>query len=643
MKQLLMCAACVACAAAGPAQASPAALHPAATGTEPLTPERAVHFRRISDLQFSPDASALACVVSEATDAGPEAHIWMADIARGQFHQFTFSSRSDSAPQWSPDGKRLAFLSSRGGDSQVWAMPIDGGEASRITAAPRGVTAFRWSPDGTRMAYLAARAAAHSEPSDPVVADREQDLEQVWLVDVASRQARQLTDRAMRIDELAWPAQHLLALATEHPRSDAWDREIYRIDVASGSFAVIARPPPPIARLVPSPSGRAVAFTGTATQGPIPHDLFVLEAGAVQDRSAALDRAVLDARWQDEATTVVRVATGFATALYRLRAGQPPTPIDLPYSVRAFDVAHDGTIAFVGVGFDRLPELYVKPRDGAVYPLGRVQDASWDRAALVAPEIFGFASEGGVRIEAALFKPVHTAPGRRDPLVLLVHGGPNSSFSADYFWFNAWPQLLVAHGYQVLLVNPRGSTGYGEAFAKADRGDEGGGDYRDVMAALDHVLARGQADPARLGIGGWSYGGQMTAWAIGHTARFSAAVVGAGVFDQAAEFGTENGMAADEWQFGTPWSNPEVFARNSPATFIGHAKTPTLILHGDADRNNPIGQSQALYRALKHLGVEAEFVVYPGEPHLPRRADHQRDILERMLRWFDGHLGPAKR
>jgi dipeptidyl aminopeptidase/acylaminoacyl peptidase len=404
---------------------------------------------------------------------------------------------------------------------------------------------------------------------------------------------------------------------------------------------VIARPPPPIAWLVPSPSGRAVAFAGTAIQGPIPHDLFVLDATGVHDRSAALDRAVLEARWQDEATVVVRTATGFRTALYRLRADEPPSPIELPCSARAFDVARDGTVAFVGVGFDRLPELYVKPPNGAARPLGRIQDASWDRVALVAPEIFRFTSFDGSRIEAALFKPARTAPRPRDPLVLLVHGGPNSSFSADYFWFNAWPQLLVARGYQVLLVNPRGSTGYGEAFVKADRGDLGGGDYRDLMTAVDQVLARGETDPARLGIGGWSYGGEMTAWAIGHTERFKAAVVGAGVFDQAAEFGTENGVAGDEWQFGTPWNNPDVFARNSPSTFIGHARTPVLIVHGDADRNNPIGQSQALYRALKYLGVETELVVYPGEPHLPRRANHQRDILERMLRWFDGHLGPA--
>jgi dipeptidyl aminopeptidase/acylaminoacyl peptidase len=158
------------------------------------------------------------------------------------------------------------------------------------------------------------------------------------------------------------------------------------------------------------------------------------------------------------------------------------------------------------------------------------------------------------------------------------------------------------------------------------------------MAALDRVISRGEVDPRRVGIGGWSYGGEMSAWAIGHTTRFRAAVVGAGVFDLAAELETESDPSGDEWHFGTPWDNPDAFARCSPMTFIRNARTPTLIFHGDADRDNPVGQSLGLYRALKYCGVETQLVVYPGEPHLPRRARHQVDIMEQMLVWFDQHL-----
>jgi dipeptidyl aminopeptidase/acylaminoacyl peptidase len=198
--------------------------------------------------------------------------------------------------------------------------------------------------------------------------------------------------------------------------------------------------------------------------------------------------------------------------------------------------------------------------------------------------------------------------------------------------------MLASHGLQVLLVNPRGSNGYSESFLEANRGDWGGGDYRDLMTVLDGVLAKGGSDPERLGIGGWSYGGEMAAWAITQTNRFKAAVFGAGVFDQVAEFETENNSAGDEWYFGTPWEHPEVFARNSPSTFIRNARTPTLILGGEDDASNPVGQSKGLYRALKHLGVETQMVLYPGEGHSPRRWSSNVDMFTRILDWYDQHL-----
>jgi dipeptidyl aminopeptidase/acylaminoacyl peptidase len=174
----------------------------------------------------------------------------------------------------------------------------------------------------------------------------------------------------------------------------------------------------------------------------------------------------------------------------------------------------------------------------------------------------------------------------------------------------------------------------------ANRGDWGGGDFRDLMSVLDAVSARPEVDRARLGIGGWSYGAEMTAWAIAHTNRFRAAVAGQGVYDQTAEFLTESDPTGDAWYFGSPWEHPELFARNSPLTFVRDMRTPLLLFHGEADRTNPLGQSQMLYRALKDLGVETRLVTYPGELHLPRRRDHQIDVLERMLEWYQSHLAP---
>jgi dipeptidyl aminopeptidase/acylaminoacyl peptidase len=282
---------------------------------------------------------------------------------------------------------------------------------------------------------------------------------------------------------------------------------------------------------------------------------------------------------------------------------------------------------FVGLGYTRLPELFLQPPSGPVTQISHWQDS----AGLADAEVFRFKSFDGREVEAALMKPT----GTKLPLILYVHGGPAGNFSASY---SSWAQLLVSHGYQVLMVNPRGSTGYGEEFLKANRGDWGGGDFKDCMAAVEAVLARGDTDSNRLGIGGWSYGGFMAEWAITQTNRFKAAVSGAGLFDLAAEFGTETGPAYDEWYFGTPWENPERFAKSSPYMYIKNAKTPTLILQGENDTTDPMGQSTALYRALKRYKVETELVTYPREPHGPREEKHQLDIHTRMLGWFDRYL-----
>ena len=269
-------------------------------------------------------------------------------------------------------------------------------------------------------------------------------------------------------------------------------------------------------------------------------------------------------------------------------------------------------------------------------------NAAFDGVTLAQTSLFRTKSFDGTQIEAALMTPRDARPGEKLPLVLLVHGGPSSNFSARYGWEEAWGQMLVSHGYEVLLVNPRGSNGYSEDFLKANRGDWGGGDFRDLMAVLDAVIARGEADPDRLGIGGWSYGGEMSEWAITQTGRFKAAVVGAGVYDQQAEFETEYDPAGDEWYFGTPWEHPDMYARNSPATTIANAHTPTLIFDGLDDQNNPVGQSRGLYRALKHLGVETQMVLYPGEGHSPRKLSYNVDMFERILAWYDGHIGKAR-
>jgi dipeptidyl aminopeptidase/acylaminoacyl peptidase len=266
-------------------------------------------------------------------------------------------------------------------------------------------------------------------------------------------------------------------------------------------------------------------------------------------------------------------------------------------------------------------------------------NAAWKDVPLIAPEILKYRSFDGVEIEAALLRPAGLTAGTRAPLVVLVHGGPTGRWSDA---FNSWSQLLASRGFAVLMPNVRGSTGYGHKFVAMNRADWGGGDFKDVMAGVDHLIQIGVADPDKLGIGGWSYGGYMSAWAITQTNRFKASMVGAGMSDLATEFGTEIDSAYDEWFYGLPWENREKFQASSPMTWIQRAKTPTLILQGENDVIDPVSQSQPLYRALKRLGVPTDFVLYPRAGHGLREEKQILDCSHRIVAWFDLYVRGIK-
>lgn len=598
---LLVVAACQA-----PAQAPPPSSTPPELGV--------LDFVRLGSLAFSPDGATLA-YVARSYPQDFRSRLSILDLASGVSRELTPDGKSDRAPQWRPTGHELAYLSNRGGAPQVY---LDG---VPLTKAKHGVGAFHWSPDGAAIAYLAKDDDAPASDRGPQVADDERQLARLWILDVATREAHRVGATGYRIDDFAWRDRaQLLVAATDQPRVDAHTDRIYRAE--SDAFVEVARPPQPFRNLLVSPDGAQLAVLSTATHGPIARDLFVGPlGGTLVDVTQALDRAVVQVQWQ--ARRWMTIADGFVTRLYVDGA-----PVALPLSVGAFAV-HGDVVAFAGEDFAHPQELYLRAADGSVRQLTHVQPP----LPLAPTTIFHIPGETG-DLEAALVAPA--SPNHA--LVLLVHGGPSSRFVVGYTWELAWAQALAQHGYQVLMVNPRGSNGYSEAFVAANRGDFGGGDYRDLLAVLDAVIARGGVDPKRIGIGGWSYGGEMSAWAITQSDRFRAAVVGAGVFDQRAEFETEEDPADDEWYLGTPWEHPEVFARNSPSTFIAHAHTPTLILDGADDEANPVGQSIGLYRALKHLGVPTELVTYPGEGHSPNSGTNNRDMFDRIVGWYDRYL-----
>ena len=612
-----------------------------------LTPEQAISRRQLSDVRISPDGQRVCFVVSEPPKGAARGrHIWMLDVRSRELTQFTNSSKSEYSPRWSPDGKKLAFLSDREALPQIHVMPVDGGEAARLTDGKSAVRSFEWSPDGRQIAFLAPEPKSEAEEKrekdkdDARVVDRDDKLARLWLIDVESGKVRQLTAGRWRISEAHWLPQgdRVVVSATDHPESDENTDRIYAIALADGAMTEIGRPRGPFGSIRVAPDGKSLTYLASRMDGPTPHDVYLQPiegGGATNLTGSSLDRPVSNVIWRADGTLMCVAQTGPRSQfcvinqngnVVRMTTGEA-------HPTSSFD--QRGTLlAFVGESATDAPELWLSNGEAGPTKATRLNE-SWGQVPLIKPELVRYRSFDGTEIEALLLKPRGYAEGNRVATVVLVHGGPTGVWSDS---FESWGQLLAARGYAVFYPNIRGSVGYGQRFLEMNRGDWGGGDFKDVMAGVDFLISRGIADPNRLGIGGWSYGGYMAAWAITQTGRFKAAVSGAGMSDLAAEFGTEDGPAYDEWFYGLPYEKPEGFAKSSPMTYIKNARTPILILHGENDRTDPIGQSQMLYRALKRYGVESEFVVYPREPHGLQEEKHLIDRLSRIVQWFDAHL-----
>jgi len=615
-----------------------------------LTPEASLNLRTISDLQYSPDGTRLAFVVTEPPKGtGRNRHIWVHDNQTIGVRQFTFSAKSESSPRWSPDGKQLAFLSDRGEQQQIYLMRMDVGEGIALTKGKRAVKSFEWSPDGKLIAFLAPDAKTDAEEKrekdkdDAHVADKEDKRARLWLADLATGEARALTPSTWDVSEVVWgpTGDHLIIKATDRPQSDENTERIFNVQASDGATKLLLAPRGPFSELHLSATGTTLSFVGSREDGPEPHDLHLLPLNARAARNltgASLDRPVEDYHWQKDGSIVLVAANGFGT-LFVKYAGDG-TKEDLaasPVPTGSVALGSSGEIAYVSQNATHPQELWLWDQKTAPKQISHLND-SWTQFTLSAPEYYRYKSFDGVEIEAALLRPQGADPKAKLPLIALIHGGPTGRWSDS---IETWGQLLATHGYAVFYPNIRGSVGYGQKFVESNRGDWGGGDFKDVMAGVKDLVDRGIADPNRLGIGGWSYGGYMAEWAITQTNDFKVAVSGAGMANLISEFGMEDHPAGDEWFYGVPWEKPEGFLNSSPFLHLKNAKTPTLVLQGDADTIDPLGQSQELYRGLKRYGVEAELVVYPREPHGFHEEKHMLDRLNRILAWYDKYLHGA--
>jgi dipeptidyl aminopeptidase/acylaminoacyl peptidase len=632
----------------------------------------------VSGPQISPDGAWILYALG-ATDAAKDkrdSDLWMVSRDGSRRIQLTRGPEGESAPRWSPDGRFVSFLAARGTEeekkkgAQIWLLDRWGGDAQRLTDIKGGISDYAWSPDGRRIVLAVAESDPADEPetlegwkrkaAPPIVIDRyhfKQDREgylkrlytHLWLFDVAEKKAEPLTSGAWSDERPAWsPDGRAIAFVSvrgpDPDRSD--DSNIYVIEARAGAEAraLTTFAGPDSGRPAWSPDGRWIAYL----QGDEPKFSAYNQAkpavvpaggGAARLLAPGLDRSASDPiLWAlDGRSLVFTVEDDRAVYVGRVPFEGGPVAHLTQGRRTASGLSMDsrGRLALLAGSSTEIAEVHVLEGD-ALRKVTSHNDALMAELQLGRTEDFASRSPDGTEVHGLMVKPASFEAGRRYPTLLYVHGGPNGQ-DAYRFTFDA--ELLAANGYVVLLINYRGGSGRGSAYQKAIFGDWGRKEVMDLLGAIDRAVADGVADPDRLGICGWSYGGILTDYAIATDPRFKAAVSGAGSALQLSMYGSDQYILQYEREIGPPWKARDQWLRISfPFFQADRIRTPTLFLGGEKDFNVPIIGGEQMYQALKSLGVETRLVVYPGQFHGLTLPSYQRDRLSRYLEWFDRHL-----
>jgi dipeptidyl aminopeptidase/acylaminoacyl peptidase len=602
-------------------------------------------------------------------------NLWIADVSGTRVRELTRGAWRDSAPVWAPDSKRLAFLSDRDGTSQVNVMYIDTGEVAQLTHLERAASNLSWSPDGTQIAFTQTlpddtpvlsvqlpkrpRGAEWAKPA--VLVDRltwegdgsgpiEKGYRHVFVVDgTLGGSPRQVTTGAFNHGAPKWSADGKTLYVSGLRVADAEylidESEVYSIDLSSGVITALTARKGADTNPLPSPDGRWIAYTGYDAKGYTYHipNLYLMEPAGGGKRTL-VDGAMSapgDLTWAaDSSGLYYTMEERGSTAIYFVPVkGAAKKLTDGVQTLTSLSVSSSGQIATVRSTSSRPGYLVTFPAAGAR------DSAKWKTLADVNEDVLAnrtlgdveeiwFTAKDGLKVQGWLVKPVNFQAGKKYPMVLWIHGGPWSMYKVGF----DWPfQNLAASGYAVLYTNPRGSTGYGQEFVNGIQYSYPGKDFDDLMAGVDAALAKGFIDQNNLFICGGSGGGLLTAWAVGHTDRFAAAVAMRPVIDWLSFVGnTDNPSWYSQFQK-YPWEDPLEFTARSPLTYVAKVSTPTMVMTGEADLRTPIRQSEEFYRALKMLKKDTVLVRMPEEYHGWRRPSHR--LLQQLYlqAWFEKH------
>jgi len=651
----------------------------------PITLDDLARLRAVGDPQVSPDGKWIAYTVGtvDAEKDKRDTDLWMVSWDGSQQVRLTSTTESsESMPRWSPDNRFLAFLTSRGDEeekkkgSQVWLLNRAGGEAEKLTDLKGGVSDFSWAPDGKRLVLVVADPDPSAEPEKlegwkrktrpPIVIDRyhfKQDRagylgplhNHLSIFNVETRKAEILTSGRFDEQNPAWsPDGRFVAFVSDRtPDPDrSEDTNIYVIEAKAGAEPrqLTTFQGPDGGRPSWSPDGQFITYVQGDEARYSAYNmnrLAVVPAagGPARVLSAALDRGVTGPfLWTSDGRNLLfTVADDRVTYLARMPvAGGPVEKVTTGRRVvTGITRRDDASFGLLSATANEPFEVHAL-ENGSLRRLSHQNDPLFGELQLGPTEDFTSKSKDGTEVHGLMVKPASYVQGREYPMLLLIHGGPNGQ---DEHSFSFDRQFFAANGYVVISVNYRGSSGRGSEYQKAIYADWGNKEVVDLLGAVDYVVASGVADPDKLGIGGWSYGGILTDYTIASDPRFKAAVSGAGSALQLSMYGSDQYIFQYENELGAPWRSRDLWIKLSYPFFqADRIRTPTLFLSGDRDFNVPTIGAEQMYQALKSLGVDTQLIIYPGQFHGITMPSYARDRLQRYLAWFNKHLGvPAKK
>jgi len=655
----------------------------------PITFDDLIAMHRIAEPQISPDGRWVAYTMGTPDMEANRTvrNIWIVGAAAGSEPRQLTESGRDSRPQWSPDGKRIAFLSSRDGTQQVYIIAIEGGEASKLTSLSTGADNEKWSPDGGMIAFTssiypdcaddacnhARDAAADKSKVKARIYDHllyrhwthwsDGKRSHLFIIAAAGGAPRDLTagadydvppdERGDASDFAFSPDSKELCFTavTDRPEAISTNGDLFLVPAAGGEPRRITMNPGFDGHPAYSPDGRFIAYHAQM-KAEYESDrwrlmLYDRASGHSSNLTEAFDRSVDEILWSADGKRVFFTAeTEGENPIYEIAVGRASAPRELVKSTYNGELslsADGGTLAFTRSNLLMPGEVFISHSDGS-----GAQQITHHNAALLAqldmnpPEPFWFSGAGGTRVEGMLIRPPHFDASRKYPVLFLIHGGPQGAWEDS--WGYRWnQQVFAAPGYVAVFINPRGSTGYGQQFTDEITDDWGGRVYEDLMKGLDAALAKYPfLDSNRLAAAGGSYGGYMVDWIATHTGRFKALISHAGPYDKTSMYGATEELWFEEHDMaGTPWTNPESYRKWSPATYaaeLGKFKTPTLVIGGEMDFRVPYTQDLEFFTALQRQGVPSKLVIFPDEGHWVLKPQNSRLWYATFLDWLAKYL-----